>query len=83
MVALIPAKNRSCWGGNLDREDIRAIQFSLFPLPSWAFDPFPPSGGRLGWGEKHGLGTPPTFTPTLTLPVSGGGKRLTGTDHEN
>src|SRR5262245_61897635 len=53
------------------------------PRPSWAFDPFPPSGGRLEWGEQHGLGTPPAFTPTLALPCRGGGKRRTGAAPEN
>jgi hypothetical protein len=36
--------------------DNRAMQFSVFPSPPWAFDPFPPGGGRLGWGEKQGEG---------------------------
>src|SRR5712691_5801800 len=42
--------------------------------------PSPLAGeGRDGeGGKKHGLGTPPAFTPTLTLPRRGGGKRLTG-----
>ncbi len=57
----------------------RAIQFSIFPSPPWAFDSFPPWRGKGGMGgEKHGLGTPPAFTPTLALPRRGGGKRLTG-----
>src|SRR5712691_6305524 len=38
-------------------------------LAGEAFCSFPPGGGRLGWGgEKHGLGTPLAFTPTLALP---------------
>jgi hypothetical protein len=45
----------------------RAIQFSILPLPPRALDPFSPGGGRLGWGEQHGLGTPPACTPTLAL----------------
>jgi hypothetical protein len=61
----------------------RAIQFSIFLSLPWAFDPFPPGGGRLGWGEKHGLGTPLAFTPTLALPRRGRGKRLTGAAPEN
>jgi hypothetical protein len=62
---------------------IRAMQFSIFSSPPWGFDPFPPGGGRLGWGGQHGLGMPLVFTPTLTLPHRGGGKRRTGADPEN
>ena len=46
----------------------RVIQFSLFFSPPWAFDPFPLAGEGGDGGEKHGLSTPPAFTPTLTLP---------------
>jgi len=67
---------------------LRAMQFSIFPSPPWAFDSFPPGGGRaalneaalrrrsrgerLGWEEKYGRGMPPAFTPTLALPCQGG-----------
>ena len=50
---------------------LRVIQFSISSSSPWAFDPFPPGGGRLGWGEKRGLSTPPAYTPTLTLPYKG------------
>ena len=58
----------------------RAMQFSIFPSSPWAFDLFPLAGDG---GEKHGPGAPPAFTPTLTLPRRGGGKRRTGAEPEN
>src|SRR5712691_13356994 len=49
----------------------RAIQFSIFPSPPWDFDPFPPGGGRWGWGGEarpgHATGLHPHPHP-LTLP---------------
>ena len=38
--------------------------------------PFPPGGGRLGWGDEGpGVEVSPCFTPTRTLPRRGGGNR--------
>src|SRR2546428_14114263 len=53
----------------------RAIQFSIFPSPPWDFDPSPLAGEGGDGGEKHGLGTPPACTPTLTLPPLRGGEK--------
>jgi hypothetical protein len=44
----------------------RAIQFSIFSSLPWVFDPFPPGGGRLGWGGGFS-------PPTSILPRKGGG----------
>jgi hypothetical protein len=37
---------------------------------------FPPSGGRVGWGETVDIEATPAFTPTRTLPHQGGGRLL-------
>src|SRR2546425_4924660 len=54
----------------------RAIQFSIFPSLPESSTPSPLAGGE-GWdgGEKHGLGTPPAWTPPPPPPPpQGGGK---------
>ncbi len=50
----------------------RAIQFLFFPSPPWAFDPFPPGGGRLGWGGKARSGHATDLHPHPNPPPSQG-----------
>src|SRR5712691_3260173 len=55
-----------CHAGSSRRQGHSVLDFLLASL---GLRPLPPWRGKVGMGgEKHGLGTPLVFTPTLALP---------------
>src|SRR6266849_5803146 len=55
-----------CHAGSSRRQGHSVLDFLL---ASPGLRPLPPWRGKVGMGgEKHGMGTPPAFTPTLALP---------------